>query len=64
MSYLTIPRFHGHNNTCFEMLKIYIRATECGPNKAMTVCCSECCNRLMYYILSDLYCVYYLRERC
>ena len=39
LSYLTISRFYGHANTCFEMLQIYLRATECDPNKAMTVCC-------------------------
>ena len=57
MSDSTISRFHGHANACFEMLQIYLRATECNPDKAMTVCCSECCKLLRCYILLDLYCV-------
>ena len=28
----------------------------------MTVCCFECLKIIVCYILSDLYCVYFLRE--
>ena len=61
---LTISRYHRFAKTCFEMLKIYLRIDEYEPNKTMTVCCFRCLKIIVCFILSDLYCVWYLREGC
>ena len=57
LSESTISRHHVHARTCFEMSQIYLRADECEPNKAMTICCFRCLKMIVCYILSDLYCV-------
>ena len=60
----TIPRYHGHAKTCFEMFQTYHNVIECKPDKIMSACCFRCLKIIVCYILFDLDYVQYLREAC
>ena len=54
---LTISRRKGSTKTCFETLQTYHSVGDSEPGKIIYVRCYKCLKILIYYILSDLYCV-------